>query len=380
MQTAALGGYVHAGMHEMVEEYQAKFGLNRPLWPQYLTYLADMSRFDFSYSIASFPRRVVDMIWECLPWTIALLAVTTAIAFVIGTLLGALLAWPGAPGWLQYVMPPLMALTAVPFFLLGLMLIYVFGFTLQWLPLFGGYTAGTIPRGPRLRHRRARARDPAGAVDHPGLARLLGARHARDDGHHPRRGLRHLCRGQGAAGPHHLLPLRVRNALLPQATALALVLGQLVSGAVLVEMIFRYPGIGTVLYQAILATDFFVVQGIIFVLIVSIGLTTLILDLVYPLLDPRITFGESAAMPWRETRPSPPTGARRRSRSGGRTSAIYAATSLGRPPAPVGLVPFVVIGIWPVDPPRPAASARLLSRPPGSCPSAATSKGRIFTR
>jgi peptide/nickel transport system permease protein len=73
-------------------------------------------------------------------------------------------------------------------------------------------------------------------------------------------------------------------------TALALVLGQLVSGAVLVEIVFQYPGIGTLLYQSILASDFNVVQGVIFVLIVSIGLTTLILDLIYPLLDPRITY------------------------------------------------------------------------------------------
>ena len=82
----------------------------------------------------------------------------------------------------------------------------------------------------------------------------------------------------------------IRNALLPQATALALVLGQLVSGAVLVEVVFSYPGIGSVLYQGIRAGDFFVVQGIVFILIVSIGLATLILDLIYPLLDPRITY------------------------------------------------------------------------------------------
>ena len=82
----------------------------------------------------------------------------------------------------------------------------------------------------------------------------------------------------------------IRNALLPQATALALVLGQLVAGAVLVEVVFSYPGIGNVLFQGIQSGDFFLVQGIIFILILSIGLATLILDLIYPLLDPRITY------------------------------------------------------------------------------------------
>ena len=80
----------------------------------------------------------------------------------------------------------------------------------------------------------------------------------------------------------------MRNAILPQATALALSLGQLVSGAVLVEIVFGYPGIGTLLFQGIRGSDFFLVQGIVFLVIVAIGLATLILDLTYPLLDPRI--------------------------------------------------------------------------------------------
>ena len=82
----------------------------------------------------------------------------------------------------------------------------------------------------------------------------------------------------------------IRNALLPQVTALALALGTIVGGAVLVEVIFGYPGIGTVLYQAIRGSDYYLVQGIVFVIIVSIGLATFIIDIIYPLLDPRITY------------------------------------------------------------------------------------------
>ena len=82
----------------------------------------------------------------------------------------------------------------------------------------------------------------------------------------------------------------IRNALLPQVTAVALALGTIVAGAVLVEVIFGYPGIGTVLYQAIRGSDYYLVQGIVFVVIVSIGLATFILDIIYPLLDPRITY------------------------------------------------------------------------------------------
>ena len=73
-------------------------------------------------------------------------------------------------------------------------------------------------------------------------------------------------------------------------TALALALGNIVSGAVLVEVIFQYPGVGSLLYQSIRASDFYLIQGLVFMIIVAIGLATLILDLVYPLLDPRITY------------------------------------------------------------------------------------------
>jgi peptide/nickel transport system permease protein len=82
----------------------------------------------------------------------------------------------------------------------------------------------------------------------------------------------------------------IRNALLPQLTALALALGNIVSGAVLVEVIFQYPGVGTLLYQAIRSSDFYVIQGVVFFIIVAIGLATLMLDVIYPALDPRISY------------------------------------------------------------------------------------------
>ena len=204
MFTAALGGNLHAGMQDMVKEAQAKFGLNKPLWEQDFTYLADMSRFEFNYSIANYPRKVSDMILEGLPWTFTLLTLTTIISFVIGNLLGAFQAWPGAPRWLQFLMPPLLALNAIPFFLLGLVLVYVVGFSMQLLPLYGGYGRIDSPVEPVVHHRRRQARHLAIGCDHPGLARRLGARHARNDGHHPRRRLCRLRRGEGPAGSHHL--------------------------------------------------------------------------------------------------------------------------------------------------------------------------------
>ena len=145
LQQAQLGGYVQAGIEEMVKEYDRRFGLDRPLWAQYLTYLGDAARLDFNYSIANYPRTVNAMIAEALPWTVGLLGTTTVLSFTLGTFLGALLAWPRAPRWMRWLMPPLWALHAIPFFLLGLILIYLFAFRFPVLPMFGGYSAGAFP-------------------------------------------------------------------------------------------------------------------------------------------------------------------------------------------------------------------------------------------
>jgi peptide/nickel transport system permease protein len=289
MQQAALGGNLHVGMQDMVKEYETKFGLTKPLWSQYLTYLADTARFDFNYSIASYPRRVSDMILEGLPWTIALLTVTTILSFVIGNLLGAFQAWPGAPRWLLLLMPPFLAMSAVPFFLLGLILVYVVGFSMQLLPLYGGYTAGAIPQWSF-----SFAVDVIRHTILPAVAIILGSLGGWALG---MRAMMVTTQGEdyvtfaeakGLKDGTIFVHYGIRNAMLPQATALALTLGQFVSGAVLVEIVFGYPGIGTLLFQAITGSDYFLVQGIVFLVIVAIGLATLILDLVYPLLDPRI--------------------------------------------------------------------------------------------
>jgi peptide/nickel transport system permease protein len=291
LQQAQLGGHVQAGIDEMVKEYDRRFGLDRPLWTQYLSFLRDAARLDFNYSIANYPRTVNSMIAEALPWTVALLGTTTVVSFALGTFLGALLGWPRAPRWMRWLMPPLWALHAIPFFLLGLILIYLFAFRFPVLPMFGGYSAGAFPAftGPFVLDLLRHAILPALSivlVATGGWALSMRGMMVTTQGEDyvifaEAKGLRSLT---------IFLRYCVRNALLPQATGLALALGQIVSGAVLVEVIFGYPGIGTVLFQAIRENDHFLIQGIVFIVIIALGLATLILDAIYPLLDPRITY------------------------------------------------------------------------------------------
>lgn len=291
LEEASLGGYVHAGIEDMVKEYQRRFGLDKPLWRQYLTYLSEVSRGDLNYSIANYPRTVVGMIGEALPWTIGLLGLTTLFSFAAGTILGALLAWPRAPRWMRWLMPPLWALHAIPFFLLGLVLSWVLAFELQWLPIFGGYSAGAAPAWSW-----SFILDVARHAVLPALSIVLvsvgGWALAM-------RGMMVTTMGEDYVTFAEAKGLRsatifsrycMRNAILPQTTGLALALGQILSGAVLVEAIFGYPGIGALLFQAIEENDFFLIQGIVFTVIVALGFATFLLDVAYPWLDPRISY------------------------------------------------------------------------------------------
>ena len=288
---AAMGGNSQLGMKEMIAEYDHRYGLDKPLIEQYLTYLNDTLHLEFNFSMAAYPTKVIDIIWRGLPWTMSLLGVTTLLAWTIGTILGAVLTQPKAPRLLRFILAPILTLSAIPFFLLGLLLIYLLGFQLKLFPLAGGYDQGLLP-----------SLDPKvvlNMVYHSILPALsiilasigfwtLGMRGVMISTH----GEDYLlfAEAKGLRGRTIFLRYAIRNALLPQLTALALALGNIVSGAVLVEVIFQYPGVGSLLYQAIRSSDFFMIQGVVFIVIVAIGFATLILDLIYPALDPRISY------------------------------------------------------------------------------------------
>jgi peptide/nickel transport system permease protein len=288
---AAMGGNSQVGMKEMIAEYDARFGLDKPLIQQYFTYLNDTLHLEFNFSMAAYPTKVIDIIGRSLPWTIVLLGVTTLMAWTLGTLLGALLTQQNAPRILRFVLAPILTLSAIPFFLLGLLLIYLLGFQLKWFPLSGGFDQGTLPAWDLkvVLNMAYHSILPALSIV---LASIgfwtLGMRGVMVSTH----GEDYLlfAEAKGLKRTTVFFRYGIRNALLPQLTALALALGNIVSGAVLVEVVFQYPGVGSLLYQSIRASDFYMIQGVVFIIIVAIGLATLILDLIYPLLDPRISY------------------------------------------------------------------------------------------
>jgi len=273
----------------LIDAYNAKFGLDKPLWEQYLNYIGDMARFDLGYSIAYYPSRTVDIVAHALPWTIGLLTTTTILGFLFGTILGALTVWRGASAVYRYLVPFLMIFSAIPFYLIGLVLIYVFAYRLGWFPQSGGMgiqTDSTFSLSLAIEifyHSLL----PAASI----LLATIGAWAL------SMRGMMVTVQGEdymtfaealGLKNRRRFLQYGVRNAILPQVTQLALSLGHILSGSILVELVFGYPGVGQQLFRAVQHLDYFVIYGIVFMLICTIAVAMLVMDLVYPLLDPRV--------------------------------------------------------------------------------------------
>src|SRR5207253_9241496 len=119
-----------------------KFSHVKQIRQQYLSYMVDLSHLDFGYSLAQYPTTVLEIIKNAMPWTIGLLTVSTVLAFSLGTLLGGLLAWPRAPQAIQYLLPPLFMFSVVPYYLFGLILVYLLAFQWRIFPMSGSAQLG----------------------------------------------------------------------------------------------------------------------------------------------------------------------------------------------------------------------------------------------
>lgn len=282
-------GYVE-NADAIIEGWRARFGLDAPIHIQYLRYLGSIFTWDFGYSLAGFPTTVRSMILRALPWTLGLLTVATAIFFFVGNLLGALLAWKRSPRVLKMLIPVTMIFTSIPSILAALFLIYIFAFTLEWFPLQNSYGRGI---SPGISWSFIRSVIWYGTL--PALSIVLVTFGYWTLG---MRGMMITVEGEdyvtlaeakGLNPFYTLYRYMVRNAILPQITALALTLGGLVGGSILVEFIFAYRGMGNVIFRAIRDQDYTVIQGTSFVLIMTTALAVFIMDMIYPLIDPRIS-------------------------------------------------------------------------------------------
>jgi peptide/nickel transport system permease protein len=287
---AAMGG-TSGISEELAQDYRERFGLDKSLGAQYVSYLGDLARGDLGYSIPNYPSRVSTLIWNAIPWTVGLLGVTTLISWVFGSYLGAVVGWEGGRSrFLRSLVPFALVLYTTPYFILALLLIYAFTFKWEIFPIpSGAYSVGTEPAWTWdfiwdvIQHGAL----PALSIILVSLGwwflsmrSLIIAEQGQD----------HILWAEAKGLPRRRIfwAYAFRNALLPQTTGLALSIGNIVGGALITEVIFAYPGLGYLIYNAIRQSDFPVVQGTVLLLVVCTAGANLVLDLVNPLIDPRI--------------------------------------------------------------------------------------------
>jgi peptide/nickel transport system permease protein len=281
------------GGRELVEEYRKMFGLDQPVWMQYLSYLRELARGNLGYSIAMFPVKVGEVLMRALPWTIGLLTVTTAISWTMGTFIGAVVGWRGDESKVSKSLVPLaLVLYSIPYYILAIILVFTFAFLWPIFPLSGGHGLpiefSLRSVGDLLWH----ATLPALSIVLVSLGWWFLSMRSMIV---PIQGEDYivLASAKGLTRRRILWSYAFRNALLPQVTGLALALGHVVAGAIITEVIFAYPGIGWRIYEAITGLDFPMIQGGVLLIILSVATANFIIDITYPIIDPRIRYGRS---------------------------------------------------------------------------------------
>jgi peptide/nickel transport system permease protein len=294
LNMASVGG--RAGAPELVAEYTRRFGLDKPLWEQYLSFLRELMRGNLGYSISSFPSQVADLIRSALPWTIGLLTVTTLISWLLGSILGAVAGWRGEKSPLNRVLVPVaLLLYTTPYYILAIILIFLFASHWRVFPLTGGaYSMGATPAWSAsfiidvLWH----AALPALSIILVSLGWWFLSMRSLITG---LKGEDYIINAEamGLRDRRILWGYAFRNALLPQATGLAISIGHIVGGALVTEVIFAYPGIGWLIFNSIKSLDFPAIQGGVLLIILSVAIANFIIDIIYPFIDPRIRYQSS---------------------------------------------------------------------------------------
>ena len=273
----------------MRQSLRELYGLQGGLPHQYLVFWQRMVLGDFGPSLSAFPTPVSVLIWRALPWTAGLLMFSTVLAWCLGNLLGGLAGYYRGSRLLRLAGVMAMGFHPIPYYIVAFVLLIVFGYLWPVLPISGGAQMN-LPRGFDVRF--------IGSVLLHSILPALSLVLVGIGGWFM--GMRSLVSNivtedyvtyaelGGVSRQRILRSYVMRNALVPQVTGLAISLGGIFNGAIITEQVFGYPGIGTLLVDAVHAGDYSLVLGVATVSIVAVAVSVLLIDLAYPLLDPRM--------------------------------------------------------------------------------------------
>ncbi|ONK09957.1 ABC transporter permease [Streptomyces sp. MP131-18] len=271
------------------ESYELMLGTDTgdALWNQYFSYLGNMFRGDLGVSVSVFPEEVTTVISQSLPWTIVLVGIATFLSFLVGVVLGMVVGWKRGT-WLDSLIPATTVLSAVPYFWLALIFVMIFSTSLAWFPLNGGYDVA-LATGWNWEFINS-------AIYHGFLPALtivvssvggwlLGMRNMMVSTMSEDYIL--TAQAKGLRNRRIMTRYAARNAVLPSVAGFAISLGFVVSGSIITEQVFSYPGIGGKLLQAVENSDYALMQGIFLIITVAVLAANLVVDLLYGFIDPR---------------------------------------------------------------------------------------------
>jgi peptide/nickel transport system permease protein len=274
----------------MIKGLQQEYGLSTgsSAWSQYLHYWDNLLHGNLGISTSQFPAKVSTVIATGLWWTIGMVGVATMISFVLGTLLGVLVAWRRG-SWLDNLLPALTFFQAAPYFFIAILLSAWLASDLHWLPAVGAYDQIAVTPGLNWAF-------ISNVLDHavlPALTIVLASAAGwvvsmrnvmvttMDEDY--------VLVAQAKGLPkRRVVAYAARNAILPNVAGFSLAIGFIVSGALLTEIVFSYPGIGYILEQAVENRDFPLLQGVFLIITFAVLSANLIADFAYVLLDPRV--------------------------------------------------------------------------------------------
>ncbi len=287
MSRIAAGATSQTSLQEVYQDYARLFGIDQPIHIQFVKYIQNLFRGDLGVSFTQYPRPVADILQSSIWWTVALQFPAIIVGWLIGNVLGALAAYI-RKGFDKVLLPASLFATSIPAFGMSIIMLVIFAMKLKIAPTSGGYGFDLIPEfsmkfiksviqhyqlpfwsiviiaiGGQAIGMRSMSIYELNA-DYVKYSRFLGIKDRKIVGY------------------------VFRNAMLPQVTGLALSIGTMVSGALVAEIVFSYPGLGSTILSAITGADYPLVSGTTLVITVMVLLANFLIEIVYGLIDPRI--------------------------------------------------------------------------------------------
>ena len=288
-------GYVISGTSEIIAKYKEIFGLDKDLFTQYACYMRELILHgNLGVSFLSFPDPAQKLILEALPWTIGLLGISTIISWIIGLIAGTLIGWYREKKTSTFLFTLSLYMSQAPYYYFAILLVLFFGYFLGVLPTGYAFSPGLTPS--------LNIAFIWDLIVHGFLPSLSIIVISACGWIISTRSLVILILGEdylafaeakGLKKRRILNRYVLRNILLPQSTGLGMSLGFIFSGSFLVEWIFRYPGIGSLFIKAINSLDYNTAFGIVIISSIAVLTANLIIDLIYPFIDPRVTYTSS---------------------------------------------------------------------------------------